>query len=132
MPPPTVSSVPSANVVFCSVTDPALLSEIEPTPSVVIVDAASIEKLESVTDREVSCPAHDSRLSEVPPPTVSSVPSANVVSSSVTDPALLSEIEPLSVVVDAASTEKLESVTDREVSCPAHDSRLSEVRAMVV
>ena len=70
-----------------------------------------------------SCPSTSAgistelRLSEVPPPTVSLVPCANVVSSSVTDPALLSEIEPPpSVVEDAASIEKLESVTDRDLS----------------
>ena len=88
------------------VTDPALLSEMEP-PSVV-VDAASIEKLESVTVKPFSWPSHDSRLSEVPPSTVRPAPSANVTSSSVTDPALLSKMEPRSVIADA---EKLESVT---------------------
>ena len=82
VPPPTVSSAPSANVASSSITDPALLSEMEP-PSVV----ADAEKLEFVTVRLVSCPPHPVRLSEVPPPTVSSAPSANDASSSITDPA---------------------------------------------
>eukprot|EP01043_Picozoa_sp_COSAG02_P056237 COSAG02_NODE_6641_length_3441_cov_5.384201_2_plen_260_part_00 len=54
------------------------------------------------------------KFSEVPPPTVSIVPDANVVPSSATVPALLSKMEPLSVVVDA---EKLESVTVRPFNC---------------